>query len=62
MATPRTYPNHRVCGLCGKPVRQHGDFLRAQLRGTAVLFHWCCFIRQMRASDQRNAQSTEVMR
>ena len=62
MAKPGTYPNHRNCGLCGKPVRQHSDFLRARLRGAAVLFHWFCFIRQMRASEQRNAHGTEVMR
>jgi hypothetical protein len=43
-------------------VRQHSDFLRARLRGAAVLFHWFCFIRAMRAREQRNAHGTEVMR
>jgi hypothetical protein len=62
MAKPRTYPIHRNCGLCGKPVRQQSDFLRAQLLGAAVLFHWSCFIREMRAGDQRNAPGIEVMR
>ncbi len=62
MAKPTTYPNHRNCGLCGKPVRQHSDFLRVWLRGAAVLFHWSCFIREMRARDRRNAPGTEVMR
>jgi hypothetical protein len=61
MAKPGTYPHHRNCGLCGKPVRQHGDFLHARLWGAAVLFYWSCFIRAMRASDQRNAPGTEVM-
>ncbi len=62
MAKPRTYPNHRNCGLCGKPVRQHSDFLRARLRGAVVLFHWSCFIREIRAGGQCNAPATEVMR
>jgi hypothetical protein len=54
MAKFGTYPNHRNCGLCGKSVQQHTDFLHARLRGAAVLFHWCCFLRQMRESLQQN--------
>jgi hypothetical protein len=52
MAKPRTYTNHRNCGRCAKPVRQGSDCLRAQLRGTVVLFHWYCFIGLMRESDR----------
>ena len=57
MAKPRTCPNHRNCKHCGKPVRQDSDYLRAQLRGAFVLFHWSCFIALMRDSDERNASS-----
>ncbi len=52
MAKSTTYPNHPNCEYCGKPVRQSSDYLRAQLRGAAVLFHWFCFIERMRESDQ----------
>ncbi len=51
MAQLRTYPNHRNCGRCGKPVRQDSDCLRAHLCGGVVLFHWGCFVRQMRESE-----------
>jgi len=57
MAKSRTCPNHRDCERCGKPVRQDSDYLRAQLRGACVFFHWSCFIALMRDSDQRNASS-----
>jgi hypothetical protein len=60
MAKSRRYPNHRNCGLCGKSVRQHTDFLHAHLRGAAVLFHWCCFLRQMRETSQRHASKTHM--
>ena len=59
MAKATIYPNHRNCGRCGKLVRQGSDFLRAQLRGTRVLFHWACFIALMRENDQRNADANE---
>jgi hypothetical protein len=55
MARSRAKLNQRNCGRCGKPVRQHSDFLRAHLWGAVLLFHWSCFLREMRESDQRNA-------
>lgn len=60
MAKSRTYPNHRNCGLCGQSVRQHTDFLQAHLRGAAVLFHWCCFLRQMRESSQQSPAKAPI--
>jgi hypothetical protein len=45
--------HHSNCGRCGKPVRQAGDYLRAQLQGACVLFHWRCFTALMRESNQR---------
>ena len=53
MAKSKRYPNHRNCGRCGKPVRQSSDFLRARLRGVVVLFHWSCFVMQMRENEAR---------
>lgn len=55
MSKPRAYPDHCNCGRCGKPVRQDGNFLRTHLWSAVVLFHWSCFVRQMRESDQRTA-------
>jgi hypothetical protein len=60
MAKSRTYPNHHNCGLCGKSVPQHSDFLHARLRGAAVLFHWCCFLRQLRENSQQNSSKTHM--
>ena len=60
MAKSRTYPNHRNFSLCGKSVLQHSDFLHARLRGATVLFHWCCFLRQMRESSQHNPSKTQM--
>jgi hypothetical protein len=58
MAKARVSANHRNCGRCGKLVRQGSDLLRAQLRGTCVLFHWGCFIALMRESKHHpNASS-----
>ena len=56
MAKSRTCPNYRNCERCGKPVRQDSDYLRAQLRGAFVLFHWSCFIALMRDSNQAQRQ------
>jgi hypothetical protein len=53
MAKSRRYPNHRNCGRYGKPVRQSSDFLRAHLWGVVVLFHWSCFVMQMRETEER---------
>jgi hypothetical protein len=53
----KSIPNHCNCGRCGKPVRQDGNFLRAHLWG-AVLFHWSCFVGQMRDSDFIRAHFT----
>jgi len=50
MAKSRTYSNRRHCERCGKPVRRDSDFMRAHLWGAVVLFHWPCFISQMRES------------
>jgi hypothetical protein len=47
----------RTCARCHQPVKQHSDFLRARLRGTAVLFHWVRFIRQMRESGTVREES-----
>jgi hypothetical protein len=58
MANSATDPKHRNCERCGEPVRQHGDYLRAQWRGSCGLFHWACFIQQMRESDQGNADAS----
>lgn len=58
MTNSGTDPKHRQCGRCGEPVRQHSDYLRAQWRGACILFHWACFIQQMRESDQRNADAS----
>lgn len=58
MARSGKYPNHRNCGRCGKPIRQGIDFLRAQLGGACVLFHWSCFIALMRESNQGNANAS----
>jgi hypothetical protein len=60
MAKSSTYPNNRNCGLCGRSVPQHGDCLHARLRGAAVLFHWCCFLRQMRESSQQYPFKTHM--
>jgi hypothetical protein len=59
MAKATISPNHRNCGRCGKLVRQGSDFLRAQLHGACVLFHWACFIALMQESNQRNADANE---
>jgi len=47
----------RICAHCHQPLKQHSDFLRARLRGAAVLFHWACFIRQMRESGTVQEES-----
>jgi hypothetical protein len=52
MEKARMSANHRNCGRCGKPVRQGSDFLRAQLHGASVLFHWACFLALMRESKR----------
>ena len=57
MAKSRIFPNHRNCGRCSKPVRQDSDYLRAQLHGACVLFHWRCFISLMRESNHSNANA-----
>ena len=59
MTKATMYSNHRNCGRCGKLVRQGSDFLRAQLHGTCVLFHWACFIALMRENNQPNADAKE---
>lgn len=60
MANSRTYQITvtAVCAAnrCGSTT----IFLHARLRGAAVLFHWCCFLRQMRESSQQNPSKTPV--
>jgi len=45
----------RACNRCGGPVKPGSDFLCAHLWGAVVLFHWSCFVRQMREHDRRSA-------
>jgi hypothetical protein len=52
----------RICARCHLPVKQHSDFLHARLRGAAVLFHWACFIRQMRESGIARGEPAEAVR
>ena len=43
------------CGRCRIPVPHDSDHLRAQLQGSAVAFHWHCFLALMRGGrDTRN--------
>jgi hypothetical protein len=52
----------RICARCHRPVKQDSDFLRAHLRGSALLFHWACFIRQMRESGIARGEPAEAVR
>jgi hypothetical protein len=56
MAKSRTYPSQRNCEWCAQPVRQNGDYLRARLHDSCVLFHWSCFIALMRKSEDTQGQ------
>ena len=51
----------RICARCHLPVMQDSDFLRAHLRGVAVLFHWACFIRQMRENGIVQGEPAEAV-
>jgi hypothetical protein len=62
MAKSRTYSNHRNCERCGQPVRRDSDFMRAHLWGAVVLFHWACFIRQMRESGIARGEPAAAVR
>jgi len=48
----------RHCARCGSFDRHGDDHLRVQMHGATNLFHWRCFLAQMRESGPHNNTSS----